>query len=101
MFLFFATFTLSIKGYFRLVDVHSHAGVAALPQLSGTDDSNSLKGIVQPYLRTLDGLNTHDEAYTLMRAGGVTSANILPGSANAIGIQFKSFRIKQHASAHF
>lgn len=60
--------------------------MAALPELSGAADSNSMKGIVQPFLRTLDAINTHDEAYAFMIAGGVTSANILPGSADAIGI---------------
>ena len=34
---------------------------------------------------TLDALNTHDDSYTLARAGGVTTAAVLPGSANAIG----------------
>lgn len=36
-------------------------------------------------MRSLDGLNTHDDAYQLAISGGVTTANILPGSANAIG----------------
>ena len=70
---------------YRIVDMHSHIGVDSLPNLSGANDGNSLLGIAQPWLRSLDGLNTHDEAYTLSIAGGVTTANILPGSANAIG----------------
>ena len=41
---------------------------------------------MQPWLRSLDSLNTHDEAYELSISGGVTTANVLPGSANAIGI---------------
>ena len=65
--------------------MHSHIGVDSLPELSGANDGNSLLGITQPWLRSLDGLNTHDESYTLSISGGVTSANILPGSANAIG----------------
>ena len=38
-----------------------------------------------PWLRSLDGLNTHDDSIGLAIAGGVTTSLILPGSANAIG----------------
>ncbi|THH04772.1 hypothetical protein EW145_g5277 [Phellinidium pouzarii] len=70
-----------------IVDLHSHIGVSSVPSLSGAGDSNSRKGIAQPWLRTLDGLNTHDEAYRLSISGGVTTALVLPGSANDIGGQ--------------
>lgn len=72
--------------------MHSHLGVDSAPELHGSDDTNSLKGLVMPWLRSLDGLNTHDEAYQLSISGGVTTANILPGSADAIGGQ--AFTIK-------
>ena len=65
--------------------MHSHLGVDSVPELDGASDTNSLKGVTQPWLRSLDGLNTHDDAYELSIAGGVTTALILPGSANAIG----------------
>ena len=41
--------------------------------------------VVLKWLRALDGLNTHDDSYRLSVSGGVTTALILPGSANAIG----------------
>jgi len=66
--------------------MHSHLGVASAPALIGSHDSNSFKGLILPWLRSLDGLNTHDDAYRLSISGGVTTANVLPGSANAIGI---------------
>ncbi|KAF7969725.1 hypothetical protein HWV62_26136 [Athelia sp. TMB] len=75
-----------------IVDLHSHLGVDSSPALRGADDTNSLKGIAQPWLRSLDGINTHDEAYKLSISGGVTTSVILPGSANAIGGQ--AFPIK-------
>uniref|UniRef100_A0A8H8CNE4 Amidohydrolase-related domain-containing protein n=1 Tax=Psilocybe cubensis TaxID=181762 RepID=A0A8H8CNE4_PSICU len=75
-----------------IIDVHSHLGVDSAPALRGSDDTNSLKGLVLPWLRSLDGLNTHDDAYQLTVSGGVTTANILPGSADAIGGQ--AFTIK-------
>ncbi|KAF8897047.1 hypothetical protein CPB84DRAFT_1836987 [Gymnopilus junonius] len=67
-----------------IVDMHSHLGVDSVPELRGSGDTNSLKGLVLPWLRSLDGLNTHDEAYRLSISGGVTTANVLPGSADAI-----------------
>ncbi|KAG5639405.1 hypothetical protein H0H81_002937 [Sphagnurus paluster] len=70
-----------------IVDMHSHLGVDSAPALKGSDDTNSLKGLVLPWLRSLDGLNTHDEAYRLSVSGGVTTSVILPGSADAIGGQ--------------
>ncbi len=66
--------------------MHSHLGVGSAPSLRGSADTNSRKGLVLPWLRSLDGLNTHDDAYPLVVSGGVTTANVLPGSADAIGI---------------
>ena len=72
----------------RIVDIHSHLGVDSAPELKGAADTNSLKGLVLPWLRSLDGLNTHDEGYRLSISGGVTTANVLPGSADAIGLSY-------------
>ena len=66
--------------------MHSHLGVDSAPELQGGDDTNSLKGLVLPWLRSLDGLNTHDDAYKLSISGGLTTAVVLPGSADAIGM---------------
>lgn len=68
-----------------LVDGHSHIGNAPSPELKGAIDDNSLKGTIHPWLRSLDGLNTHDESYLLAISGGVTTSLVLPGSAAAIG----------------
>lgn len=46
---------------------------------------NSPNGPILPYLRSIDAFNTHDEAFQLAIAGGVTSVQILPASGNAIG----------------
>lgn len=80
-----------------IVDMHSHLGVDSAPSLAGASDTNSLKGPILPWLRSLDGLNTHDDAYLLSISGGVTTANVLPGSANAIGGQ--AFVIKLRPTA--
>lgn len=57
----------------------------AAPSLSGAKDVNSYNGPILPWLRSLDGLNTHNDSYPLFITGGVTTALILPGSANTIG----------------
>ncbi|GAA5935728.1 hypothetical protein JCM1841_003651 [Sporobolomyces salmonicolor] len=75
-----------------IVDMHSHIGVDSLPELSGSDDTNSVAAPILPHLRSLDGINTHDLAYRRTVAGGVTTSLVLPGSANSIGGQ--AFPIK-------
>ena len=60
-------------------------GVGASPKLQGAGDTNSHAAPMQPWLRSIDALNTHDESYKLGIAGGLTTALILPGSANGIG----------------
>ncbi|KXN85384.1 hypothetical protein AN958_11484 [Leucoagaricus sp. SymC.cos] len=78
-----------------LVDVHSHIGDFSLPELEGALDDNSMQGIVQPWLRSLDGLNTRDETYPLSLAGGVTTSLVLPGSADAIGGQAFVIKLRE------
>ncbi|KAI0311415.1 composite domain of metallo-dependent hydrolase [Amylostereum chailletii] len=79
-----------------IVDPHSHLGDASSPSLDGASgDDNSLKGTIQPWLRSLDGLNTHDDSYELSIAGGVTTALVLPGSANGIGGQAFAIKLRK------
>ncbi|KAA1473973.1 carbohydrate esterase family 9 protein [Dentipellis sp. KUC8613] len=80
-----------------IVDSHSHLGVDSAPELDGASDTNSFKATVQPWLRSLDGLNTRDDAYALSIAGGVTTALVLPGSANAIGGQAFTIKLRKTA----
>jgi hypothetical protein len=69
-----------------IVDLHSHLGASSSPALDGAEDDNSFKGLTQPWLRIVDSLNTHDDSYELSIAGGVTTALVLPGSVNSIGM---------------
>ncbi|KAI1784439.1 composite domain of metallo-dependent hydrolase [Ganoderma leucocontextum] len=80
-----------------IIDLHSHIGVDSIPELRGGDDTNSFKGPVLPWLRALDALNTRDDAYKLSIAGGLTTALILPGSANAIGGQAVLIKLRSTA----
>ncbi|KAL1744952.1 hypothetical protein HDZ31DRAFT_37449 [Schizophyllum fasciatum] len=78
-----------------LVDLHSHMGVGSSPKLQGAADTNSHAAPMQPWLRSIDGLNTHDESYKLGIAGGLTTALILPGSANGIGGQAFVIKLRE------
>ncbi|KAI0690094.1 carbohydrate esterase family 9 protein [Cytidiella melzeri] len=78
-----------------IVDMHSHLAVDAAPSLRGANDGNSHNGPILPWLRALDALNTHDDAYQLSIAGGVTTSLILPGSANAIGGQGAVIKLRR------
>ncbi|KAJ7510406.1 hypothetical protein B0H11DRAFT_1900726 [Mycena galericulata] len=82
-----------------IVDIHSHMGNFPSPTLNGASDGNSAKGTIQPWLRSLDGLNTHDDSYPLSIAGGITTALILPGSGDAIGECGQAFVIKLRKTA--
>ncbi|KAF5376851.1 hypothetical protein D9757_008881 [Collybiopsis confluens] len=80
-----------------LVDLHSHLGVNSIPSLTGSKDGNSRHQPINPFLRSVDGLNTHDESYALSISGGVTIAQVLPGSANNIGGQAVLIKLRPTA----
>lgn len=56
-----------------LVDTHSHIG-----EVAGADGS----GPIQPEIRTLDSINARASSIQRAQAGGITVANIMPGSGH-------------------
>jgi imidazolonepropionase-like amidohydrolase len=70
-----------------LVDTHSHIGIFGRPSTGASADGNEMTGPVQPGLRAIDAINPNDPGIKMAVAGGVTTANIMPGSGNAIGGQ--------------
>lgn len=56
-----------------LVDTHSHIG-----EVAGADGS----GPIQPEIRTLDSVNARASSIQRAQAGGITVANIMPGSGH-------------------
>lgn len=70
-----------------LVDTHSHIGVWSRPGVSANSDLSETSGPVQPGVRAIDAINPDDPGIRMATAGGVTTANIMPGSANVIGGQ--------------
>ena len=70
-----------------LIDTHSHLGVLSRPFVPGGSDGNELSGPVQSVVRALDSVNPFDPGIRMANAGGITTANIMPGSGNVIGGQ--------------
>ncbi len=61
-----------------LVDSHSHIG-----EPEGGDSSAP----IQPDVRVLDSINVRDAHFDKARAGGVTTANVMPGSGHLLSGQ--------------
>ncbi len=70
-----------------LVDTHSHIGLFSKPGSPGASDGGEGSGPVQPRVLALDAINPQDAGIRMATAGGVTPANIMPGSGNVIGGQ--------------
>jgi imidazolonepropionase-like amidohydrolase len=70
-----------------LVDTHSHVGIYPKPAVPAHSDGNEMSGPVQPAGRALDAVWPGDPGIRMALAGGVTTANIMPGSGNVIGGQ--------------
>jgi imidazolonepropionase-like amidohydrolase len=70
-----------------LVDTHSHISIWSRPHVPANNDGNEGSGAVQTGLRALDAIQPDDPGIRMATAGGVTTANIMPGSANVIGGQ--------------
>jgi imidazolonepropionase-like amidohydrolase len=70
-----------------LVEAHTHLGIDEEASGWAGDDLNEATGPNGARLRALDGINPADLGFADALAGGVTTAVILPGSANPIGGQ--------------
>ncbi|KAJ6598878.1 carbohydrate esterase family 9 protein [Mycena vulgaris] len=87
-----------------LVDLHTHLGLMSTPFMGGESlslgvseqlDVGSKHGPTLPWLRNIDGFNTHDDGFQLAIAGGVTSAQVLSGSMNNIGGQASIMKLRR------
>jgi imidazolonepropionase-like amidohydrolase len=67
-----------------LVDTHSHVGIFPRPAVPAHGDGTELSGPVQGGLRALDAIWPDDPGIRMATAGGVTTANIMPGSGNVV-----------------
>lgn len=78
-----------------LVDTHSHIGLFGRP--GAGNDANEVSGPVQSIVRALDSLNPFDPSIRIAQSGGVTTANVMPGSANVIGGQTIYIKLTGHS----
>lgn len=68
-----------------IIDVHSHYGVYATPQVSAHSDGNEVTGANTAEVWAEHGVWPQDPGFARAQAAGVTVMQILPGSANLIG----------------
>jgi imidazolonepropionase-like amidohydrolase len=68
-----------------IIDVHSHIGVYSAPGGGGLDDGNEATNPTTPNVWAEHSVWPQDPQFPRILAGGVTTSEILPGSANLIG----------------
>jgi imidazolonepropionase-like amidohydrolase len=68
-----------------LIDVHTHLGVFTEGHGPAGVDGNEMTNPATPQVRALDGLYPFDQGFMDAVKAGVTSSQVLPGSANVIG----------------
>ena len=68
-----------------IIDVHSHLGVYASPGTASHSDGNEATAPVTAEVWAEHSVWPQDPGFTTALAGGVTSLQILPGSANLVG----------------
>ena len=68
-----------------IIDNHSHLGVYPSPSVRAHQDGNEISGAVTSEVWAEHGVWPQDPGFTRALAGGVTSMQILPGSANLFG----------------
>jgi imidazolonepropionase-like amidohydrolase len=68
-----------------IIDVHSHMGVYPWPGADAHGDGNEATDPLTPQVWAGDSVYVGDPAFSRARAGGVTTIQVLPGSANLVG----------------
>jgi len=68
-----------------IIDVHSHLGVYPSPQVESHSDGNEMTSPNTSEVWAEHSIWPQDPGFEAARAGGITSLQILPGSANLFG----------------
>jgi imidazolonepropionase-like amidohydrolase len=68
-----------------LIDIHSHLGVYPSPEIDANSDGNEATSPTTPNVWAEHSVWPQDPGFRTALAGGITSMQILPGSANLIG----------------
>ncbi|KPV95277.1 D-hydantoinase [Pseudoalteromonas sp. P1-9] len=68
-----------------IIDVHSHLGAYPSPSVESHQDGNEMTSPNTAYVWVEHSIWPQDPGFNTARAGGITSLQILPGSANLFG----------------
>jgi imidazolonepropionase-like amidohydrolase len=68
-----------------IIDVHSHLGVYPSPSVTAHSDGNEMTGPVTADVWAEHSIWPQDPGFARALAGGITSLQVLPGSANLFG----------------
>jgi imidazolonepropionase-like amidohydrolase len=77
-----------------VIDIHSHVGVYPWPEANAHGDGNEAVSPFTPRVWAGDAFDAEDPAIARARAGGVTTIQVLPGSANLIGGQSATLKLR-------
>ncbi|MCM3599942.1 amidohydrolase [Robertmurraya korlensis] len=83
-----ATKIIDCNGYFLLpgfIDTHTHLGLYDEGTGWAGNDANETIDPMSPHVRAIDGVYPLDPAFSDAIKHGITTAHVMPGSANIIG----------------
>lgn len=76
-----------------IIDTHSHMGVYPVPAARAHDDGNEATSPTTPQVRASDSFWPQDPALRRALAAGITTIQVLPGSANLIGGAGETYKL--------
>lgn len=79
-----------------LIDVHTHLGITEEGIGKDGKDHNETSSPVTPQLRAIDGINPLDRGFEDARQAGITTVQVMPGSANVIGGEMSVLKTTGH-----
>ncbi len=82
-----------------LIDTHSHMGVYPIPNMQAHEDGNEMSAPTTPEVWAEHAFWPQDPALGRAVAAGITTVQVLPGSANLIGGRSFVAKLVPHTSA--
>lgn len=82
-----------------IIDTHSHLGVYPTPYVEAHDDGNEATSPLTPDVEARHSVWPQDPGFQRALAGGITTLQILPGSANLIGGRSATLQLHPGVSA--
>jgi imidazolonepropionase-like amidohydrolase len=76
-----------------IIDTHSHLGVYPMPSDAAHRDGNEMTGATTPHVFAEHAFWPQDPGLRRALAGGVTTIQVLPGSANLVGGRSVTLRL--------